>query len=140
MKKELSESKIKNGISEVTVEKIPTKGDVSKIADIPSIMNSARHGRNPSMTVECNICFSQKANAIISECGHGGICYECGFKLLKSSHLCPFCRQKVVAVYKVEKTDTTFIMQASDAAVYISPGCDKDKIFKEILNKGLENS
>ena len=104
----------------------------------PSI-KKVNHQPKPSMTMECSICFAQRSNAIISECGHGGICYDCGLKMLKLQPVCPFCRRKAVAVYKIEKTARPSILQASDAAVYITPGEDKKKIFENMMNPPRSN-
>jgi hypothetical protein len=30
---------------------------------------------------ECLICLENKADAVILNCGHGGICFDCGTKL-----------------------------------------------------------
>ncbi len=31
---------------------------------------------------ECCICMDSKPDAVIMECGHGGICYECGKQMI----------------------------------------------------------
>jgi len=40
------------------------------------------------------------------ECGHGGICYECGKHLLASAedgaHVCHLCREEITYVLKMD--------------------------------------
>lgn len=55
-----------------------------------------------SLLTECTICFAEFPDAILGECGHGGICYECAVKMMREGQLCPYCRGKIVAVYKSE--------------------------------------
>lgn len=33
----------------------------------------------------CLICFANKPDAVLLNCGHGGICYECGVTIFKES-------------------------------------------------------
>lgn len=52
---------------------------------------------------ECCICFDSKPDAVIMECGHGGICYECGKHLLASEpHVCHLCREDISYVLKMD--------------------------------------
>lgn len=47
----------------------------------------------------CCICFINLANAVIMNCGHGGICYECGKSILESNvRLCHLCREPLLFV------------------------------------------
>ena len=55
----------------------------------------------------CLVCCEKKPDAVLMECGHGGlflkilfiylynkgICYECGVELLKKLGECPLCRK-----------------------------------------------
>jgi len=56
----------------------------------------------------CTICLDSAANAVLMDCGHGAICFECGLALLNSTCECHLCRQPVIQVLKI---DTTFIHQ-----------------------------
>ena len=52
---------------------------------------------------ECCICFDEKPDAVIMECGHGGICYECGKHLLANDpHVCHLCRVDISYVLKMD--------------------------------------
>jgi hypothetical protein len=56
----------------------------------------------PSPSHLCYVCCVARKNAVIMECGHGGICFECG-KSLASRHprKCPICRGPISAVLRV---------------------------------------
>ena len=55
------------------------------------------------MQKDCCICFDQKPDAVIMECGHGGICYDCGRHLLVTEpHVCHLCREDIVYVLKMD--------------------------------------
>ncbi len=126
-------------LNEIKLGNLRSKSELPNRAEempAPAAVRTVHHRPQPSLTPECTICYAQKSNAIILECGHGGLCYDCGVRLLKLNHVCPFCRQPAVAVYKVQKTDHASLLQASDAAVYIAPGRDKEKICREILSRG----
>ena len=42
---------------------------------------------------DCQICMSNAADAVLLECGHGGLCYACAVRLLKgTTRACPLCR------------------------------------------------
>ncbi len=48
---------------------------------------------------------SNQADAVIMQCGHGGVCYECGKQmLLKGSDLqrCHLCREFIEQVLKID--------------------------------------
>ncbi len=117
-----------------TKEDVKDESGISPNAAPKEEKHTPLHRAMPSVVVECTICFAQKANAIIIECGHGGICYDCAIKLLQAQHVCPFCRKKALAVYRIEGTDRASIMQASDAAVCVMPGEDKNKVREALLN------
>jgi len=51
-------------------------------------------GGAPGTAPSCCICFDNTANAVNMQCGHGGICYECGKSILMSNtRLCHLCRE-----------------------------------------------
>ena len=60
----------------------------------------------PPARTECAICFEVTADAVVRPCGHGGLCYECGKKLLKTKSRCPLCRASIreILVYDPEAT------------------------------------
>lgn len=54
----------------------------------------------------CTICLDAPANAVLMDCGHGAICFECGIALLKTTCECHLCRRPVIQVLKI---DTKFV-------------------------------
>eukprot|EP01017_Pseudomicrothorax_dubius_P045563 TRINITY_DN7894_c0_g1_i4.p1 TRINITY_DN7894_c0_g1~~TRINITY_DN7894_c0_g1_i4.p1 ORF type:complete len:572 (+),score=96.38 TRINITY_DN7894_c0_g1_i4:122-1837(+) len=50
----------------------------------------------------CLICFDQLSNAVFMDCGHGGICYDCGLEIWKKSDECYLCREKIKQLVKVD--------------------------------------
>lgn len=50
---------------------------------------------------ECVICLKDQMPILIVDCGHSGICYDCGLKLIQAQLLCPFCNGKVTKIDKI---------------------------------------
>lgn len=45
----------------------------------------------------------EKPDAVIMECGHGGICYECGKQIIVSeARVCHLCREPVFYILKMD--------------------------------------
>ena len=40
----------------------------------------------------CSICCTKPCDAILMECGHAGICYECACEMCKNIKKCHICR------------------------------------------------
>jgi hypothetical protein len=50
----------------------------------------------------CAICFTGPRDAVLLECGHGGICYACARRCLrKKGRECPMCRTPVEQVVQI---------------------------------------
>ena len=67
--------------------------------------------------VLCYICENNESNAIIAECGHGGVCCDCVVKSVEQKNECMECRKPVKAIYKIEnnsETEGKIIVQASE--------------------------
>jgi len=65
--------------------KTTTQKKKQMVNEISTVENEARNNKH-----FCTICATNKANAIVTVCGHYGMCMNCGLKL----NLCPFCRVK----------------------------------------------
>jgi len=50
----------------------------------------------------CYICYERPPNAVIGECGHGGICLECAVETIKAKGKCMECRLEVEKVIKID--------------------------------------
>lgn len=52
---------------------------------------------------DCCICFDCNPDAVIMECGHGGICYECGKQILAGQiRVCHLCREDITYIIKMD--------------------------------------
>ena len=49
----------------------------------------------------CTICFTEAANTVLLDCGHGGICLTCAIDSMKKNNHCLFCRLKVVQIIEI---------------------------------------
>ena len=88
-------------------------------------------------TKECCICFDQKPDAVIMDCGHGGICYECGKHLLASDpHVCHLCREEISYVLKMDLSTvySNFIKVISATFVDDSDDKENDNVKKNQQN------
>ena len=51
----------------------------------------------------CWICCNGPRDAVLLECGHGGLCFQCASKCSqKRPPLCPMCRQRITRVVQLE--------------------------------------
>ena len=55
-----------------------------------------------SEIINCVLCFDCFPDTVLMECGHGGICFRCGVKLLKLKGKCPLCRENVTLILKID--------------------------------------
>ena len=51
---------------------------------------------------DCLLCFELKSNAVLMECGHGGLCFKCALDLFNNSRKCFICRARVTKVLHVK--------------------------------------
>ena len=51
----------------------------------------------------CWICYNGPRDAVLLECGHGGLCFACATKCAQQRpRLCPMCRQRITRVVQLE--------------------------------------
>lgn len=50
----------------------------------------------------CNICFTDPANTVLLDCGHGSICVNCAIDSMKKNNHCIFCRAKVLQIIEID--------------------------------------
>lgn len=61
--------------------------------------NALNQSEQDSTDLLCHICFEGKQDAVLLECGHGGICHTCAWRCFKKKkRKCPMCRQPVTQV------------------------------------------
>ncbi len=56
----------------------------------------------------CALCFDASGDAVLMECGHGGICFRCGTRLLRMKGSCPLCREAVVLVLRIDIVNRSY--------------------------------
>jgi hypothetical protein len=77
---------------------------------------------------DCCICFDSKPDAVIMECGHGGICYECGKQLIAADpRVCHLCREGISYILKMDLSTvySNFIKVIS--ATFIDDDSDEEE-------------
>lgn len=82
------------------------------MAVLPSLGDAlaADEERADASDTLCWICFEGQRDAVLLECGHGGICFACAQRCFKKKgRICPMCRQPVTQVVHIE-------LDAADAA------------------------
>ena len=52
--------------------------------------------------IQCYICMERVATAMLVDCGHAGLCMECGKRLLATHRGCPLCRAPITRVMQVD--------------------------------------
>ena len=53
----------------------------------------------------CTICYSENANTVLLDCGHGSVCLTCAIDSMKKNNHCIFCRAKVVQIIEIDMTE-----------------------------------
>mmetsp|Transcript_33804 Transcript_33804/g.42637 ORF Transcript_33804/g.42637 Transcript_33804/m.42637 type:complete len:305 (-) Transcript_33804:464-1378(-) len=51
----------------------------------------------------CIICFENLPNAVIVDCGHGGICYDCALDVYCLFEECPICRNSFGSIVQISQ-------------------------------------
>ena len=83
--------------------KLPDYADPDALAHIEAKKQAQLADKDFLEKASCCICFSNLANAVIMNCGHGGICYECGKSILQSNVcLCHLCREPLLFVLQLD--------------------------------------
>ncbi len=60
----------------------------------------------------CIVCMERPADAILLECGHGGLCVTCSTVLWSHSRHCPLCRQEFAAIMRIVARETRRTVRA----------------------------
>lgn len=53
----------------------------------------------------CTICYSENANTVLLDCGHGSICLTCAIDSMKKNNHCLFCRAKVYQIIEIDNVE-----------------------------------
>ena len=85
-------------------------------AEIKGI-NSPKAEKPPAKV--CTMCCENFCNAVIMDCGHGGICYNCSLELWKTVGVCHMCRSDISQVLQIESTPSQIVKVSSTTrAIY----------------------
>lgn len=49
----------------------------------------------------CAVCYIQKSNSVIMDCGHGGLCFPCALKICEQNEKCYICRNPIQKILEV---------------------------------------
>ncbi|OMJ86904.1 hypothetical protein SteCoe_11453 [Stentor coeruleus] len=74
---------------------------------------------SPGLQKICDMCCENTSDAVIMDCGHGGICYDCSLELWKTVGMCHMCRCDITQVLQIESTEKQIVKVCSTTkAVY----------------------
>jgi len=69
-----------------------------RIQELETKEGEQEHGNNGSSGSEtCVVCYQNKINCVLLECGHRALCMNCGKKLID----CPICRRPIERIIRV---------------------------------------
>ena len=57
----------------------------------------------------CFVCLDSAPNAILLECGHGGLCVACAERLWQRGRRCPLCRAGFAGVVRIVDADAAVV-------------------------------
>lgn len=58
--------------------------------------------RMPTESGRCMICCDRLSDAVLMDCGHGGICFKCGRDILKTRKECHMCRKNIKSLLQIK--------------------------------------
>lgn len=109
-----STARYKYTVTQGDVEDEPSKAVPE---DIPQLADDALD--DDSL---CTICYSQKSNTVLLDCGHGGICIDCATDTMKKNNHCLFCRQRVVQIIEIDPAEVKRGLYKVINSFYVSDG------------------
>ena len=86
------------------------KNKNNKKSEMKKKKKRRKKSKKESMKVDevlCQVCFSNKADSVYMDCGHGGVCYECATQMWKNKEECYLCREvrKNSNLLKLQKSE-----------------------------------
>lgn len=68
----------------------------------------------------CEMCCERLCNAVLMDCGHGAICYDCSIEMWKQVGTCHMCRGKITEVLQIERSQDKIVkVESTTHAVYV---------------------
>ena len=106
-----------NDVSFNTVQRRTFSGPCQVDENKQEVDNGCSAGS--SVNRMCEMCCENFCNAVVMECGHGGICYECSLEMWKTTGICHMCRGGITQVLQIEKGKEQIVkVISSTRAVY----------------------
>jgi hypothetical protein len=68
----------------------------------PRILSPKHVQTTEPARAECVICFEREADSVFMECGHGGMCYDCGVDIWTKSNECFLCRKPIMCLLQLD--------------------------------------
>ncbi len=94
--KEIMQSNNENELETASSSGISTQKQLEAIA-------ISLHNKEEAL---CYICENNVSDAILIDCGHGGVCCECAIKSIEQKNECMECRKSVKSIYKIENNNS----------------------------------
>jgi len=86
------------------------------IEEVRKSMGSLDNLDNNEEKDSCFVCESNEADAVVMECGHGGMCYECAMLGWQTSNKCHICRREIKSVLRVRNLPRLDMVKVVDTA------------------------
>jgi len=68
----------------------------------PDLTKEMEHMKDNEESNLCYLCYEEESDAILMNCGHGGVCYKCVVPLIKKKNQCMECRSVVDVIHKID--------------------------------------
>jgi len=98
-------------------------------------VESETHNEEDPANKLCYVCCVERRNAVLFECGHGGVCFPCAQSLAtRHPRTCPICRQPITAVLKVKRRDPGSNIVLADEGILIRPSPSASRLLRDPPN------
>jgi len=117
-----SSTVFKVNTEKVDIESMFVKKECNAVGDFnPPTRSSLNKSTSPVSPLlddgsECKICMTREADVVLLQCGHSGVCEFCLREMMsrESRISCPFCRQSIEKVAKIDRTVSRMVLTAQD--------------------------
>eukprot|EP01017_Pseudomicrothorax_dubius_P009688 TRINITY_DN1333_c0_g1_i6.p1 TRINITY_DN1333_c0_g1~~TRINITY_DN1333_c0_g1_i6.p1 ORF type:complete len:677 (-),score=99.08 TRINITY_DN1333_c0_g1_i6:48-2078(-) len=86
----------------ISLEKPKPITEFLKSPDQDKQENDLETKRLDQSVSNCLVCFDRQPDAVIMDCGHGGLCYECAVELWEKTDACYLCRKPLTQILQVD--------------------------------------
>ncbi|CAD8082393.1 unnamed protein product [Paramecium sonneborni] len=92
---------------EVVVLKDTNQNEILTERNVNNIILQKNKNFPHDSNSKCIICCEKSSNAILMNCCHGGICYQCAVQLAQKQKECFLCRQIISTIYEIDEKDVS---------------------------------